>query len=143
MAGMLNGVSPDGRYLAVSAPGGGTETGGGTGATLVYPVDGGKPTPICVCGNRAGDAPQPVSWSPDAKFFYISLVGGQKVYSVPLRPGQPVPKLPGEIRSPEDIAKLPGAQLLPAPGEFPGPGPSLYAFPKFTSQRNIYRVSMP
>jgi serine/threonine protein kinase len=55
-----------------------------------------------------------------------------------------LPSLPqGGIRSPEDIDKLPGAKLLPAPGEFPGPGPSLYAFPKFTSQRNIYRVPVP
>ncbi len=98
----------------------------------------------CICGNRAGDAPQPVGWSPDGRSFYVSLVGGQKVYAVPLRPEQVLPSLPqGGIRSPEDIDKLPGAKLLPAPGEFPGPSPSLYAFPKFTSQRNIYRVPIP
>jgi Tol biopolymer transport system component len=143
MAGGLNGVSPDGRYLAVSGPAGGAETGGGTGATVIYPIDGGNPTPICVCGNRAADAPPAVSWSPDGKLFYISLVGGQKVWAIPLSRGQSVPSLPMEIRSPEDMGKLPGAKLLPTSGEFPGPDPTLYAFPKFTSQRNIYRVSVP
>jgi Tol biopolymer transport system component len=139
---MLNSLSPDGKYLAVSLPAGGTET--GSGATVVYSADGTNPITVCICGNRAGDAPSPVSWSTDGKTFYISLVGGQKVYAVPLRPGQILPSLPtGGIRSPEDIGKLPGAQLLPAPGEFPSPIPSLYAFPKFTSQRNIYRVPVP
>ena len=144
MVGMLNDVSPDGRYLAVSAPAGGTDTGGGTGLTAAYPVAGGTPTPICVCGNRAGDAPQPVAWSADGRLLYISLVGGQKVYAVPLPPGQMLPTLPaGGVRSPEDMAKVLGAKLLPVPGEFPGPNPSLYAYPKFTSQRNIYRVPIP
>ncbi|MBZ5632105.1 MAG: protein kinase [Acidobacteriia bacterium] len=139
---VLNGVSPDGNNLAVSVPASTMET--GSGATELIPLDGGSPTTICICGNRGPDAPQPVSWSPDGKLFYISLVGGQTVYSVPLRPGEVLPPLPPEgIHSAEEAAKLPGAKLLPAPGEFPGPDPSVYAFPKFTSQRNIYRVPVP
>jgi len=139
---VLNDVSPDGKYIAVSVPASAQET--GSGATMVYPLSGGAPTTVCICGNRAPDAPQPVSWSPDGKFVYISLVGGQTVYSVPLRPGQVLSSLPpGGIHSAEEAAKLPGAKLLPMPGEFPGPNPSVYAFPKFTSQRNIYRVPVP
>jgi serine/threonine protein kinase len=138
----MNDISPDGKYIAVSVPASTQET--GSGLTVVYPLEGGSPTTVCICGNRAPDAPQPVSWSPDGKLFYISLVGGQTVYSVPLRPGQVLPALPPDgIHSPEEAAKLPGAKLLPAQGEFPGPNPSIYAFPKFTSQRNIYRVPVP
>jgi Tol biopolymer transport system component len=138
----MSDVSPDGKYIAVSVPALAEET--GSGATAVYPLDGGAPIPVCICGNRAPDAPPPVSWSRDGKFFYISLVGGQDVYSIPLRPGQIVPPLPPRgIHSSEEAAKLPGARLLPAQGEFPGPTPSVYAFPKFTSQRNIYRVPIP
>src|SRR5262249_44590675 len=37
----LNAASPDGKYLAVSLPAGGKET--GSGATVLYPVDGGNP----------------------------------------------------------------------------------------------------
>jgi len=138
----MSDVSPDGKYIAVSVPALAEET--GSGATAVYPLDGGAPIPVCICGNRAPDAPQPVTWSRDGKSFNISLVGGQEVYSIPLRPGQVVPTLPPKgIHSPEEAAKLPGAKLLPTPGEFPGPTPSVYAFPKFTSQRNIYRVPVP
>jgi serine/threonine protein kinase len=138
----LSDVSPDGKYIAVSVPALAEET--GSGATAVYPLDGGAPIPVCICGNRAPDAPQPVRWSGDGKAFYISLVGGQDVYSIPLRPGQVVPPLPPKgIHSAEEASKLPGAKLLPAQGEFPGPNPSIYAFPKFTSQRNIYRVPIP
>jgi eukaryotic-like serine/threonine-protein kinase len=139
----VNSVSPDGKYFAVSVPASTKET--GSGATVIYPVDGGgSPVTVCICGNRALDAPQPVSWSPDEKLFYISLVGGQTVYSIPLRPGQVLPPLPaGGIHSPEEAAKLPGAKLLTAQGEFPGPNPSIYAYPKFTSQRNIFRVPVP
>ena len=135
----LSDVSPDGKYIAVSVPALAEET--GSGAIAVYPLDGGAPIPVCICGNRAPDAPPPASWSRDGKYFYISLVGGQSVYSIPLRPGQVVPSLPSKgIHSAEEASKLPGVKLLPAQGEFPGPNPSIYAFPKFTSQRNVYRV---
>jgi serine/threonine protein kinase len=139
---ILNDVSPDGKYFAVSVPNSAQEN--GTGLTKVYGLDGGSPVTVCVCGNRAPDAPQPVSWSGDGKLFYISLVGGQTVYAVPMCPGEVVPTLPPDgIHSAEEAAKLPGAKLLPEPGQFPGPNPSLYAYPKFTSQRNIYRVPVP
>jgi serine/threonine protein kinase/Tol biopolymer transport system component len=138
----MNDISPDGKYIAVSVPASAQET--GTGATMVYPLNGDAPVTVCICGNRAPDAPQPVSWSQDGKLFYISMVGGQAVYAIPLRAGQVVPPLPpGGIHSAEEAARLPGAKLLPAQGEFPGPNPSLYAFPKFTSQRNIFRVPVP
>jgi serine/threonine protein kinase/Tol biopolymer transport system component len=135
----LNSVSPDGKYLAVSVPYSTGET--GTGATMLYPVDGGSASMICICGNRASDAPQPVSWSPDGKLLYISLVGGQTVFAVPLRSGQVLPPLPpGGIRSVEDAAALPGAKPFPVAGAFPAPNPSVYAFPKYLAQRNIFRV---
>lgn len=138
----LNSISPDGKYVAASVPAGMEET--GSGATVLYPVDGGPPSMICICGNRARDAPPPVSWSPDGKLFYVSMVGGQSVYAVPLRPGQLLPPLPpAGIRSPAEAAALPGATAFPVAGAFPSPNPSIYAFPKFTAQRNIFRVPVP
>jgi hypothetical protein len=39
---------------------------------------------------------------------------------------------------------LPGARLVSdEPNVFPGPDPSIYAFTKVTTQRNIYRVPLP
>jgi serine/threonine protein kinase/Tol biopolymer transport system component len=134
----LEAVSPDGQYVAVDVPAPMAET--GTGATAVYRADGTSPVTVCICGNRALDAPPAVTWSADGRTLYVSLVGGQSVYAIPLRPGEILPPLPkGGIRSAEDVLKLPGAKLLPASGEFPGPG-SMYAFPKFTSQRNVFRI---
>jgi Tol biopolymer transport system component len=136
---VLAGVSPDGKYLAVSVPEPNEMT--ASGATWVYSLDGGPPVRVCICGNRGPDAPQPVSWSEDGRLFYISLVGGQKGFAVPLHPGQAAPRLPpAGIQSEEEAGKLPGAKPLPAAGEFPGPTPGVYAYPKFTAQRNIYRV---
>ena len=134
----LTDVSPDGKYIAVSVPALAEET--GSGATAVYPLDGGAPIPVCVCGNRAPDAPQPVSWSRDGKFFYISLVGGRDVYSIPLRPGRVVPPLPPKgIHSAEEASKLPGAKLLPAPGEFAGPArPSTHSR---NSRRSVISIA--
>jgi hypothetical protein len=53
----------------------------------------------------------------------------------------PIP--PSGFRSKEDVAALPGARLIPEPGAFPGPNPSIYAFTKVSTHRNIYRVSLP
>ena len=137
----LDALSPDGRYFAASVPDP-HET--GSGITDLYPVDGGTPVTICMCGNRGPDAPPPVAWSSDGKVFYISMVGGQAVFAIPLRPGQVIPPLPPNgVRSVEEAAKLPGAKQFPVAGAFPGPGPAVYAFPKFVAQRNIFRVPVP
>jgi len=41
------------------------------------------------------------------------------------------------------VAALPGARLISEESVFPGPNPSVYAFMKVTTQRNIYRVPVP
>jgi hypothetical protein len=35
---------------------------------------------------------------------------------------------------------LPGARLIPEPKAITGSNPSIYAYPRFATQRNIYRV---
>jgi hypothetical protein len=66
------------------------------------------------------------------------------MYAIPLRPGQMLPPIPASgFRSKEDVAALPGARLIPEQGTFPGPNPSLYAFTKLATHRNIYRVRVP
>ena len=115
---ILNGVSPDGKYVAVSEPASTEET--GSGKTMLYPVHGESPTMICICGNRAVDAPQPVSWSPGGKLFYVSMVGGQTVFAVPLRSGQVLPPLPpAGLRSVEQRPSCRGRNSSPRPGLLP------------------------
>jgi hypothetical protein len=113
---------------------------------MVYPVDGRSPTIICgSCAYRTGDPlPQEVSWSPDGRWLYLALIGGSAVFAVPLRPGQILPPLtPAGLRSVEEVVALPGAKPISVSGIFPGPDPSIYAYPKFSAQRNIYRIQVP
>jgi Tol biopolymer transport system component len=130
-------VSPDGKSLAVLT---------GMAAT-VYPAGGGAPTPVCtICGAAGGEnrgvTPPVVSWSPDAKFVYLNVRGVSKIYAVPLQPGQNLPPLPpAGIRSAEEADALRGARIIAEPLAFVGGNPSIYAFPRVTSLRNIYRVS--
>jgi len=63
---------------------------------------------------------------------------------IPLEPGKVLPSLPaGGIRSVQDIAAFPGAHRLDQLRAFQCGDPSVYAFMKVTSQRNIYRVPIP
>ena len=78
------------------------------------------------------------------QLLYLGLIGGSAVFSIPLRPGEVLPRLPaGGLRSLEDVAALPGAKPFSVTVVFPGPSPSLYAYPTQTAQRNIYRVAVP
>jgi WD40 repeat protein len=134
-------VSPDGKWVLVSDySNDDTAT-----AVMLYPVAGGSPVAICrQCSAGSVDYPGPsiLSWSPDGKFLYFNFQ--TSVYAIPLRPGQLLPPLPASgIRTAQDLAALPGARLIPQQDAFAGPNPSVYAFTRVATQRNIYRVPVP
>jgi hypothetical protein len=83
-----------------------------------------------------------VSWSPDQKYVYLQFPDShQQTYAFALSPGKYLRDLPpGGRRTADDAAKIAGAQLLPQPRAFAGMNPSEYAYPRVTTQRNIYRV---
>jgi Tol biopolymer transport system component len=132
-------VSTDGQWLVVT---GTTEE--TIASVMLYPAAGGSPLLICgTCfrsqGMERGPGPYNVSWSPDGKFFYLNFE--RSIYAIPLRPGRTLPPIPASaFRTKQDVAALPGARLIPAQDAFAGPNPSVYAFSRFTTQRNIYRV---
>jgi hypothetical protein len=118
----LYGVSPDGKFLALW--GGPTEAQHAVTAIL---------TILRYCAGR-----QTENWSSWA------ALAGQAISSVPLRAGQVLPPLPREgLRSVEAMAALPGAKRVPKPFAVAGSEPAIYVYPKFTAQRNIYRVPVP
>jgi eukaryotic-like serine/threonine-protein kinase len=132
----LYGVSPDGKWIAawMEEP---SETGN---SIVAYPAAGGSP--VLIVGNGAGAgapyAPPMVSWSPDAKYFYVG------VYAVPLPAGQILPRLPSSgLLYSKDANALAGARIIGSGGLFTGPNPSIYAYTKQNTQRNIYRVPVP
>jgi hypothetical protein len=85
-----------------------------------------------------------VTWSADGKFLYLNLRAAFQIYAVPIPPGRSLPPLPASgIRSLEEAAALPGKSVILEERAYPGANPSVYAFPRVTTQRNIYRVPVP
>jgi serine/threonine protein kinase/Tol biopolymer transport system component len=134
----LFGVSPDGQWFATLAP---------PGDIVLYPVSGGSSMLICGDCFEVGSfesAPwsPPVSWSRDGRFIYLKFK--TRTYGIPLRPGQVLPRIPASgFRTKEEVLALPGARLMAEGQAFTGPDPSVYAFSKVATQRNIYRVPVP
>ena len=86
--------------------------------------------------------PPRLSWTPDGRFLYLKFAAS--TYAIPLRPGQMLPPIPASgFQSRDAVAALPGARLVSDESVFPGPDPSVYAFVKVATQRNIYRVPVP
>lgn len=131
-------VSPDGRWVTAQTP-------NQYGDAMVYPAGGGTPTRVCRdCSKPQGVdiMPPPVGWTPDERFFYLNFAGA--TYAMPLQPGQMLPPIPAAgFPSREAVAAVPGAALVSTESVYPGPNPSIYAFTKVATQRNIYRVLVP
>ena len=90
----------------------------------------------------------PERWREIEKFYHLAQARGRDVLeqadAIPLRAGQMLPPIPAAgFQSKEAVAALPGARLISEESVFPGPNPSVYAFMKVTTQRNIYRVPVP
>ena len=136
----LYAISPDGNAVAMWA------ANGNNGDVEVDAYDGSAKTLICKgCGTAGeenrGVTPALLSWSPDQKFLYVHSTRTRQTYAVPLRPGQLVPPLPpGGLARLSDAANFPGAKTLPEPRAYGGADPSVYAYPRVTTHRNIYRI---
>lgn len=140
----LYSVSPDSKWLAVWQ---------GTDLKL-YPAAGGSPIVVCTeCANAGaeerGVTPPMLSWSRDSRFLYSStsgmwVEGTRQTYVVPLRPGQILPPLPASgIRMQDVDGSIPGARAIPQQLAFMSPDPSVYAYPRVVTHRNIYRIPVP
>ena len=132
-------VSPDGQWIAVQDP-------TAWGALVVYPAGAGSPRRLCdLCSPPWGTEPQPFyfGWAPNGEFVYWNFTNA--TYAIPLPPGRGMPAIPaGGIQSKDGVGALPGARLVSEQERsVPGPNPSIYAFVKVSTQRNIYRVPVP
>jgi serine/threonine protein kinase len=138
-------ISPDGDWAVAWVPVPGQ---GGSSAVFAYPTRGGVPIRICdVCTSVWSErAAATVAWSPDGKFFYVSLqyfpgINQGKTFVIPLRQG--VPPLPKQgIKSERDLTSLPGVRVIGEKDVFAGPNPSAYAFRRLAYSSNIYRVRL-
>jgi Tol biopolymer transport system component/tRNA A-37 threonylcarbamoyl transferase component Bud32 len=132
-------VSPDGEWVAVWTAG---------TSVVIYSLTGQPPIEVCpACGTvgaeRRGITPPVLDWSRDGRFVYLHFAWTtRETYAVPLQPGHMLPPLSKDGITAEQTAALPGATRLPQRA-FVGGDPSVYAFMRSTSQRNIYRVPLP
>ena len=66
----------------------------------------------------------------------------RQTYTIPLAPGQHVPALPHSgLTTITEAAQLPGAETI-AERAYVGGNRSIYAFPRVTTHRNIYRITV-
>jgi eukaryotic-like serine/threonine-protein kinase len=135
-------ISPDGKAFAAWE--------GKTSSVAVYSTDGSSRTFLCSgCGTAGeenrGVTPPLVQWSRDSKYLYLHTTATRETFAVPLGPGQVLPPFPNQgIRWNRDgFATLAGARALPQERAFGGIDPSVYAFPRVSTHRNIYRIPVP
>jgi hypothetical protein len=109
----------------------------------MQPANAGVPIRVCdSCAPPWGTDTIPffVGWTTDSKFFFWNFANA--TYAIPLQLGHMLPLVPEKgVQSREAVAALRGARLISEQeGTFPGPTPSIYAFMKVSTQRNIYRI---
>jgi Tol biopolymer transport system component len=128
----LYSISPDQQWLVML-----------NGKTILFPLNGGAPIRI------EGDFD--LQWSPDGRRLYFSRAkegmsarGSGITYVIPLQQGQMFPRifLDGP-RSVQELANLPGVQIIDAGDVAPGPEPGVYAYSRETTQRNLFRIPIP
>jgi hypothetical protein len=126
------GVSPNGAWTAVLAPGQGDTA---TYVTLAVPLKGGERFSMC-----NGCA---VQWSSDGRRLYVSTEGAFSPSSlvVPIDTTQAPPKTLMAILAAADKGKRPSEiEYIERPEIGPGPNPSVYAFTRRDVQRNLFRI---
>ncbi len=140
-------LSPDDRWIVASNDSGNS---GSSGIVSGYPMGGGPPRVLCrVCAVGSFDIGPPiVSWSLDQRSMYISLThtganDKPKTIVIPLNPGNAFPTSWSELVTDTKLPRMPGVRALDLPSVFPGPNASNYAFWRFSTQRNLYRISLP
>ena len=129
-------VSPNGQWIAVQDP-------SAWGALIVQPADGGSPIRLCdFCATPWGTDTIPffLGWTADSKFLYWNFANA--TYAIPVEAGRMLPIIPEKgLQSREAVAALRGARLVSEQeGTFPSTNPSVYAFMKVSTQRNIYKI---
>lgn len=127
------GASPDGRWVVVGAPNPDPEH---TVVTKAFAVDGSAAITLCMdlCF---------FTWDPAGKFVYFSLSQSPaSSYAVPVQPGVGLPKvLPGDIARIEREVNAKTITAIPQ-GVASAVSPSVYAYTRQTTRRNLYRIQL-
>ena len=140
----LYSVSPDGKWLAVWEQ----------RAVVLYSSDGATRKVICNSCATAGAedrgvTPPTVRWSSDGKLLYLhenatrhGIELPNTTYVIPLKSGWMAALPASGFPSIDAAAAALGKSLTLADRVFPSPDPSVYAFPRLSSHRNIFRIQV-
>ena len=128
-------TSPDGEWLS------GLDAG-----MSAYSTRGGPPIRIFPASMRSR-----LRWGFDDKQVYLSVQYGEmsafafgRTYLLPVAKGSVLPRVPaGGFQTEAELAAVPGVEILPYGDLAPGPSPSVYAFSRTTTTRNLYRIPLP
>jgi hypothetical protein len=125
-------ASPDGRWIVAAIPNPDPEH---TVAIKAFAVDGGAAVKLCVdyCF---------FFWDPAGKFVYVYSQLHHSSYAVPVAHDTGLPKvLPGDVARFEREANAKTITAIPQ-AVFSAVSPSLYAYTRQTTRRNLYRIQL-
>ena len=126
-------VSPDGRWVAAGSPNSDEEY---PASMKAFPVDGGAPVPICLgyCT---------LSWDTGGRYAYLSFLPyGSGSYALPVIQDVGLPKLPAGGARNEDFINQKTDIAIPQSVQS-AVSPSVYAYTRETTRRNLYRIQIP
>lgn len=121
--------SPGGRWVTAMAP----AEGKAVIDTIAISVDGGARRTLCP--GRCS-----VAWDRDGKFFYVGVASNTSL-AFPVARGD-LPEQPAGGFASLDKSPPAGVRLVPGAEISPGSDPSIFAFVKNTTHRNLFRISL-
>jgi serine/threonine protein kinase len=130
------GISPDGRWVSADAPGSSDEE-QWLGSAKAFAVDGTQTVTLCL-GHCL------INWDTSGRFVYLSFPGKhESTYALPVSHDSGLPAIPptGAWRV-EDFAKQKPVTTIPWPVES-AINPSVYAYTRQNTRRNLYRIPLP
>jgi Tol biopolymer transport system component len=125
-------VSSDGRWVVVGSPNSDEEH---SAITKAFPVDGGAPVPLCVdyCW---------VNWDTAGRYAHISFLPyGSGSYVLPVM-HDGLPKVPVGGARKQDLIDAKADIAIPGSVQS-AVSPTLYAYTRQSTRRNLYRIQLP
>ena len=133
----INGVSPDGRWVVTGTTG--SEEGHTKSGIVAFAVDG-------TSAVKVSDAYCLLTWDTSGKFVYLNFPDQRESsnsYVLPVMRDSGLPKLPPtEAERIEDFGNPKSITTIPWPVES-AVSPSVYAYTRENTRRNLYRVPLP
>jgi serine/threonine protein kinase len=125
-------VSPDGRWVVAGSPNSDEDH---PASMKAFPVDGGASVPVCVADVCV------LSWDTAGRYAFISFLPyGSGSYALPVM-HDGLPKLPAGGARREDFIN---AKTITIPGTVQSAvSPSVYAYTRENTRRNLYRIQLP